>query len=135
MALLSAVSCTVPRYISSEPVLQSEWIGNSHADIVQEFGAPSREVSDGADGTILVYENVTSTYDTSEFMGDYSTTVTNTRLFKEFYLDANGICKNVRSNEQIADGKKFSPGWTLLTAGSAFLTFTLITKIISSSGK
>ena len=29
--------------------MEVEWIGRTHADIVRAFGAPSRDVSDGAD--------------------------------------------------------------------------------------
>ena len=105
-ALLCAVSCSVPRYISSEPGLQDEWILRSHAEIVRSFGAPSREVSDGADGQILVYEDYYTTHDTDEFMGDYTTTSQEFRNFKEFYINKEGICYDVRSNETIQSGRR-----------------------------
>ena len=38
----------------------------SHGQIVKEYGAPDREVSDGEDGYILVYE----TYHTSSHIDD-----------------------------------------------------------------
>ena len=62
--LLAATSCSTTRYVSSEPSLKAEWVGRSHADIVRNFGAPTREVSDGADGVILVYESFYTTHET-----------------------------------------------------------------------
>ena len=104
--LFSAVSCTTPRYISNLPSLQTEWVGRSHADIVRAFGAPTREVSDGADGQILVYESFYTTHDTDEFMGDFTTTSVEHRNFKELYLDSAGTCYDVRSNETVPHGKQ-----------------------------
>lgn len=106
VGLLSAVSCSVPRYVSVEPDLQDEWIFRSHAEIVRSFGAPSREVSDGADGQILVYEDFYTTHETDEFMGDYTTTSQEFRNFKEFYLNKDGICYDVRTNETIQSGRR-----------------------------
>lgn len=116
-AILAAVSCTTARYVPSEPHLNAEWVGRSHADIVRNFGVPSREASDGADGIILVYEEMYTTLETEEFMSTLTTTSKNHRTFKEFALDADGTCVHVRSNEEMVDGKKFSPLATLwLTA-------------------
>ena len=106
VGLLSAVSCSVPRYVSVEPDLQDEWIFRSHAEIVRSFGAPSREVSDGAEGRSLVYEDFDTTHETDEFMGDYTTTSQEYRNFKEFYLNKDGICYDVRTNETIQSGRR-----------------------------
>ena len=107
-AILTAVSCSTPRYVSSQPDMQGQWIDRSHAEIIREFGAPTRELSDGADGKILVYERFETTSHTSEFMGSYSTTVENNRIYKEFYLGADDYCYDVRTNEQRRDGRQFS---------------------------
>ena len=126
--LLCVMSCSTPRYISSELTLKSEWVGRSHEEIIQRFGAPSREVSNGADGLILVYESFYTTHKTEEFMGDYTTTSKECRDFKEFYLRANGICYDVRTNETIRDGNKFSVGGTIgLVSG-----FLLVTALVVS---
>ena len=106
VALLSVVSCSVPRYISVEPDLQDEWVLRTHAEIVQSFGAPSREVSDGEDGRILVYEDFYTTYETDEFVGEYATASQEYCDFKEFYINADGICYDVRSNETIQSGRR-----------------------------
>lgn len=116
VALLSVVSCSVPRYVSLEPDLQDEWILRSHAEIVRSFGAPNREVSDGADGQILVYEDFYTTHETDEFMGDYTTTSQEYRNFKEFYLNADGICYDVRTNESIQSGRRIDWVETIFTA-------------------
>ena len=115
LALLSAVSCSTPRYVSSEPYLQDQWIGSSHAEIIREFGAPNREISDGADGQILVYEN----FPTTATVYGYSATIEKNRSFKEFYLDAEGNCYDVRSNESRRDGRKEHVFGTFMCAASA----------------
>lgn len=125
--VLTAVSCTTARYVPSEPRLNAEWVGRSHADIVRNFGAPSREVSDGADGIILVYEEMYSTLETEEFMSKLTTTSKNHRNFKEFALDADGNCVHVRSNEEMVDGKKFSPLATLWLALNVLVVIEGIT--------
>ncbi len=66
---------------------------------------PNWEISDGADGMVLVYERTTTTSSTHEFMERYTTTTEENRVFKEFYLDAGGICYNVRSNESVREDK------------------------------
>ncbi len=117
IALLSAVSCATPHYVPVEPSLQEQWTGRTHAEIVLEFGAPDREISDGMDGTILVYERTTTTTNTSEFMERYTTTIEEKRYFKEFYINVEGICYNVRSNESVQDGNRFSFVETIMCAG------------------
>lgn len=105
LTLLSAASCSIPRYVPIEPSLQEQWPGRTHAEIIREFGAPNREISDGADGMVLVYERTTTTTRTEEFMERYTTTIEENRVFKEFYIDAAGICYNVRSNESVREDK------------------------------
>lgn len=105
---LSVSSCGTARYVSIEDSLASEWVGKTHSDIVMEFGAPDREVSDGTGGVILVYENVTTEYDTDQsliFEDDFTTTVSENRKFKHFFIDQSGICYNVKSNIEERVGK------------------------------
>ena len=115
-ATLCAASCTVTRYVSMQPRLEAEWIGRSHADIVRGFGAPTREVSDGEDGLILVYEETYSTHETEHRGSTVTTTSKDHRTFKEFSLDAAGKCYDVRTNEQIENGKEFDMGATVLSS-------------------
>ena len=104
--LLAAVSCTAPRYITATPELQSTWIGKTHADIVRAFGAPSRECSDGADGYILIYESFRTDYDT--WLDGSINSSREHRDFMEFYIGADSVCYDVRSNNKRADGRVFS---------------------------
>ena len=108
LTLLSAVSCSIPRYVPIESSLQEQWPGRTHAEVIREFGAPDREISDGADGVVLVYERTTTTTRTEEFMERYTTTIEENRVFKEFYIGADGICYNVRSNESLREEEKVS---------------------------
>ena len=87
LVALAAVSCTTPRYVSRQPSMEVEWIGRTHADIVRAFGAPSREVSDGADGVILVYEEMYTTYETDRWGSSMTTTGLEHRNFSEFSPD------------------------------------------------
>ena len=89
--LLAATSCSTTRYVSSEPSLKAEWVGRSHADIVRNFGAPTREVSDGADGVILVYESFYTTHETDHLGSTITTTSEEHRNYKEFSIGTDEI--------------------------------------------
>ncbi|MBQ1707989.1 MAG: hypothetical protein II435_06835 [Bacteroidales bacterium] len=114
--LLAATSCSTTRYVSSEPSLKAEWVGRSHADIVRNFGAPTREVSDGADGVILVYESFYTTHETDHLGSTITTTSEEHRNYKEFSIGTDEICYEVRTNEKMADGKVFDKGGTILAS-------------------
>ena len=129
--VLCAASCTTTRYISMQPSLEAEWVGRSHADIIRGFGAPTREVSDGDDGLILVYEETYSTHETEHSESTVTTTSRDYRTFKEFSLDAAGTCYNVRTNEQMEDGEEFNLGGTIIT--SLFGTACLFILIMGAS--
>ncbi|MBP5567068.1 MAG: hypothetical protein J6X57_06270 [Bacteroidales bacterium] len=77
--------------------------GQSHEQIVKDFGAPDREVSDGADGYILVYEKYysTSRYDS---MGYVDREVD--KSYIQFFIDKQGICYNVMTNRLSPDQQK-----------------------------
>ena len=125
--ILSAISCTTTRYISSQPSMEAEWTGRTHADIVRHFGAPTREVSDGADGLILVYEEVTTVHETSTSGSTITTETKENRKFKEFSLGADGKCYGVRTNEKIADGIEPYPwGTGMLIGGGILVTAWLV---------
>ena len=111
--IFASASCTTPRYVSREPSMKTEWVGRSHADIIRSFGAPSREVSDGANGMILVYEELYSIYDTDHFGSTMTTTKRDRRNFKEFSLGPDGICYDVRTNALMQDGTQLDVKKTL----------------------
>lgn len=100
-------ACSTTREVrvkEPEPSFDSIWRGKTHGEIVRTFGAPTREASDGKDGTILVYENIneitTSDIDThfGMFDPDVTTTRRTNRTFKEFFIDKDGICYLARTN-------------------------------------
>lgn len=133
--LLAATSCSTTRYVSREPSMNAEWVGRSHADIVRTFGAPTREVSDGADGVILVYESFYTTHETDHLGSTITTTSEEHRNFKEFSLGADEICYNVRTNEKMADGTEFDKGSTVLTSiFGGVCSFIIIMWIVTAAG-
>lgn len=129
--ILATVSCTTPRYVSREPSMKTEWVGRSHADIVRSFGAPSREVSDGANGMILVYEELYSIYDTDHFGSTMTTTKRDRRNFKEFSLGPDGICYDVRTNALMQDGTQLDVRQTLCSAFGVVLGGICLISVIA----
>lgn len=113
---------TVPRYSSAEPGLKANWLGASYAEIVVGNGAPSRVADDGLGGKIYIYEETSTVYNTvtrEDVLNSVSseTTAENRREFTEFYVDANDICYNVRSNREVETGRRFSPFRTIFYTG------------------
>ena len=114
MALFFFSGCSASIKLSSGPNVSgteyysSLYVGQTHANIVKEFGAPSREVSDGEGGYILVYETYSSS--SRAYMDGYMDNTLH-RSFIEFYMDSGGVCQSIRTN-------KLSPGETkeILTA-------------------
>lgn len=113
------MSCSATRTytykVSKEKDYQEAFIGASHNEIVSAFGAPDRETSDGAGGTILIYERTTTSttsdsqaaaYNVNYFNKTYtpgvhsnSTTTQNTS-YVHIFIDKDGVCYNVKSNHQ-----------------------------------
>ena len=111
LLLIGLSACST--YVSLEPIANKEWQGKPHSKIIEAYGAPDREVSDGAGGKILVYENsytevrtdMTPTwggvygfyYDIME-PRDLRTTSETHIDYAHFYVDASGICYKVATN-------------------------------------
>ena len=129
--IFATASCTTPRYVSREPSMKTEWVGRSHADIVRSFGAPSREVSDGANGMILVYEELYTIYDTDHFGSTLTTTKKDRRNFKEFSLGPDGICYDVRTNALVQDGTQLDVRQTLCSAFGVVLGGICLISVIA----
>lgn len=97
-------SCSMLRFHSVEEEYNRAWVGKSYSEIVMHFGAPDRVEFDGKDGSILVYENFTTTTDTDvdthfgNFDPDYKTTVTRSKHYTHFFIDNNSQCYLVKSN-------------------------------------
>ena len=101
-----ALSSCAPavKYISMEPSYNEQWKGRSHADIVAEFGAPDRVESDGLDGTILVYETITTVTEIKEkYSGVYNETATTDKEYTHYFIGSDSRCYAVKSNIVEAD--------------------------------
>lgn len=84
LALVALSSCSSAiKYISLESSFNELWAGRSHADVVNEYGAPDRVESDGLDGCILIYET---------FKEDLS------KDYTHFYIGGDSRCYMVKSN-------------------------------------
>ncbi|MBO4757517.1 MAG: hypothetical protein J5577_03590 [Bacteroidales bacterium] len=117
-----AVSCTVPRYISAEQVYNDEWVGQEYANIVQTFGAPDREVSDGRDGSIVVYQDaITEFIEDPYYLGP--TIIRQGKDYTQFFIDENDVCYKVMTDRVIQDGRRISIIGTLSVA-------TLVTTLL-----
>ena len=118
-ATFMAVACGGTHMISLEPEANRMWNGKTHAAIINEYGAPNREMSDGMDGKILVYEHtettVTTTAEPNGFGGGIyefyygfnpmrnTTLRTETSVnteYANFYVDGKGVCYKVETNLQ-----------------------------------
>lgn len=119
LAAVVVASCGGTHMISLEPEANRMWNGKTHAAIINEYGAPNREMSDGMDGKILVYEHTETTVTTTaepngfgggiyEFYYGFSPmrnttlrTETETKTeFANFFVDGKGICYKVETNLQ-----------------------------------
>ena len=92
----------------SDYELRQQFYGKSKKDIINQYGPPTRETSDGGDGTILIYEDkgsfTTTTYD--EYHTYYNTKSND--KYKWFYFDSKGKCTLVKSNCITKDVSEFN---------------------------
>ena len=89
-------------------------MGKTHQEIVAAYGAPTREVTDGKDGTILVYEEFSTSvygpaypyrhYPWGGWYGHDVYTRTN-RDYADFFINGEGTCYLVRSNIALPGGE------------------------------
>ncbi len=105
VAVMAFSSCsTAVKYISLEQSYNDQWVGRSHADIVTTYGAPDRVESDGLDGSILVYETITTTSEIKEkYSGVYNETVTTDKEYTHYFIGSDDRCYAVKSNVVEAD--------------------------------
>ncbi len=106
-------SCTV--YQTSRVSMLSDYttafVGKPHNHIVATLGAPDRQTSDGAGGTILIYEKTTMTsnsvataYNVNYFTKTYtpgtSTSTTESTSYIHLFIDKDGVCYSVKTNHE-----------------------------------
>ena len=98
--LAAVTSCGTTSRIEQLPTTEEEraqlWAGKEYSDIVQSYGDPDRIAPDGNDGSILIYETVSTAMET-----DDPTTVEEERYYTHFYLDQEGFCYLVKSNQYV----------------------------------
>ncbi|MCR5549141.1 MAG: hypothetical protein K6F25_10380 [Bacteroidales bacterium] len=114
LAAVSLSSCAPAGYISKEAEFNNAWVGKTHQEIVAAYGAPTREVTDGKDGTILVYEEFSTSvygpaypyrhYPWGGWYGHDVYTRTN-RDYADFFINGEGTCYLVRSNIALPGGE------------------------------
>lgn len=115
--LLTSCSKTYMTYrqVSMLSDYTNMFVGKSHNDIVSALGAPDRQAPDGAGGSILIYEETTTTstsnsvataYNVNYFSKTYTpgtqtnTSVTQNTSYVHLFINKEGVCYNVKTNHQ-----------------------------------
>lgn len=107
--------------VSDFPKFRAKCIGQTHNQIVTALGAPDRQLSDGAGGTILVYENTTTksisnsiarAYDVNYSTRTYSPGVETTTQhysktdYVHYFINTGGVCYEVKTNLPMSHTEK-----------------------------
>ena len=115
VCLFASCATTKTYQVSMLSEYTNMFVGKSHNDIVSALGAPDRQTTDGAGGTILIYEKITTTstsnsvnaaYNVNYFTKTYtpgvktSTSTSTNTSFVHLYIDNSGTCYNVKTNHQ-----------------------------------
>lgn len=135
--LAAMTSCGTARRYEKLPTVEEEltqrWAGKEYSDIVQEYGAPDRIVPDGKDGSIIVYENVSTVLKTEKSLSfdDYTTKISEEKQFMHFFLNPEGFCYLVKTNRLVPDtarARASSRFWitTLGTMGAIAVAIPII---------
>ena len=99
------------------------------------MGPPTRETTDGGDGSILVYEanaGSTTKVNTTKVTDDYYITrsnTTNQENYSWFYFDSKGVCTYVKTNCLTKQARAYDSKLTFLTVGTLMSTAATITMI------
>lgn len=99
------------------------YVGKSYAQLIEEFGAPSRTTPDGLGGTILIYEDVTisSTGYVSRY-GSANMTSSKDVEFIHFYVDSSNNCYKTKSRFKRSE---LNTGLTVATVAGCLFVFLL----------
>lgn len=91
----------------------TEFVGKPHNHIVATLGAPDRQTSDGAGGSILIYEKTTMTstsnsvataYNVNKWAKTYTpgmqttSSTTETTSYIHLFVDKDAVCYAVKTN-------------------------------------
>lgn len=112
-------SCyTTQSVLLSSQELKEQYIGKTEKEIIQMMGPPTRETTDGGDGSILIYESnagSTTKVKTTKVTDDYYITrsnTTNQENYSWFYIDSKGVCTYVKTNSLTKQARVYNPGMT-----------------------
>lgn len=137
-------SCSVTNYVPAQADYNAYWAGRSYADIIKAYGAPDRETSDGSDGVILVYERsfvTTTTEPDYPFYGPYHyyrpwgfgpsirTTTATTNDYVHFYITADNVCYQVRTNQMKAEGERVDGTLSFMAVIGGLTAVSVLTAI------
>ena len=115
------------------------WRGQTKKNIIYKFGPPTRETSDGDDGSILVYEyNIGSNTTTKTSYNQYDNTKreqSSTNYVNEyvwFYLNSEDVCVGVKNNhfkkqERVYDPRKTTGAISLSSLGVGLIVLYALT--------
>lgn len=109
VACITLTSCYDNYLVSSTEDWKNAHIGATHHQLVQTYGAPDRQQSDGNGGTILIYEetqtqsqSIATKENINYFTGTYTPgirTQTNSyTYYNHFFIDDKGFCYQVNTN-------------------------------------
>lgn len=114
----------------------SQYTDLTKTGIIKYLGPPTREVSDGGNGTILVYEynSGSTTVATTQQNNTYYNTRTRDK-YTWVYLDSKDHCTQVKSNDYYEIKKNYDPGMTTgvvlssILAGLGLFALIMLAKI------
>lgn len=109
VACITLTSCYDSYLVSSTDDWMKAHIGATYNQLVQAYGAPDRQQSDGNGGTILIYEqtqtrsqSVATKENINYFTGTYTPgvrTQTNSyTYYNQFFINSAGTCYRVNTN-------------------------------------
>ena len=119
---LCAVSCYVQKEYLDEPQYSEQYLGLSYGDIIDLLGPPERTTSDGRGGTILIYEDVTTT--SKGYMDSDGGRMTSKRdvQYLHLYVSDSDSCYRVRTR---FTRPELNLGLTLSTVGLGALALLI----------
>ena len=131
-------SCyTTQNVLLSSQELKEYYVGKTKQQLIQMMGPPTRETTDGGDGTILVYEKnggstTKATY--NEYLNTtYYNSTQNPNNYAWFYLDSKGVCTHVKTNCLTKRARAYNPGFTAGIVGLSVAVGVLATSLIALS--
>lgn len=137
--LLTITSCTTTYFVSMQPEISKSMVGMSHQAIVSRMGAPDRQTTDGAGGTILIYEDTSSqsiatAHNVNYYTGTYTPGVRTTSHtdYIHIYINSQGKCYKVKTNLTRLESKP-APGKTVFAILGTIATIFVVAVAVASA--